>query len=485
MRRLFLSLALPAALFSVLTGCYRMRPSNGGGETKSISQERRVNPADVLLPPGYTIEAVARDFTFPSAVVFDAQNRLHVLESGYSYGEVWTEPKLIRIDNNGTRTVVATGTRNGPWSGVTYHDGNFYVAEGGTLEGGKILRIAPNGTITPMVDKLPTMGDHHTNGPVVRDGYVYFGLGTATNSGVVGTDNYEYGWLKREPRFHDIPCQDVVLSGLNFDTPNVLQDSSTRASTGAFSPYNTTSYPGQIIKGSLPCSGAIMRIAVTGGKLELVAWGIRNPFGMAFSNDGRLYVTENNYDVRGSRPVWGSGDVLWEIKEGMWYGWPDFSAGRPIRDEEEFKPPGKDPLKPLLRQYPNEPPKPAAILGVHSSSNGFDFSRSAAFGFEGEAFVAQFGDMAPKVGKVMAPVGYKIVRVDVQNGIIKDFVVNKGKRNGPASWLNSGGLERPVAARFDASGNTLYVVDFGVMRMSEKGPEPKPNSGVIWKITRK
>ena len=42
----------------------------------------------------------------------------------------------------------------------------------------------------------------------------------------------------------------------------------------------------------------------------------------------------------------------------------------------------------------------AAKLGVHSSSDGLDFSRSESFGHVGEAFVAQFGDMAPGAGKV-------------------------------------------------------------------------------------
>jgi hypothetical protein len=98
---------------------------------------------------------------------------------------------------------------------------------------------------------------------------------------------------------------------------------------------------------------------------------------------------------------------------------------------------------------------------VHSSSNGFDFSRNPAFGFVGQAFVAQFGDQAPVTGKTLAPVGFKVVRVDVSSGIIKDFAVNKGGVNGPASRIGDGGLERPVAARFDPSGAALYVVDFG------------------------
>jgi glucose/arabinose dehydrogenase len=232
-----------------------------------------------------------------------------------------------------------------------------------------------------------------------------------------------------------------------------------------------------------------MRIPVEGGKPEVVAWGFRNPFGLAVGTDDKLYVTENGYDDRGSRPVWGTADVLWEIEPGKWYGWPDYSAGdnmttSPKKDSKEFKPPTHAIPKAALQNYPGAPPKPRAIMGVHSSANGFDFSKSAAFGHVGEAFVAEFGDMAPKVGKVEAPVGFKVVRVNVRDGVIQDFAVNKHKKNGPASWYGGGGLERPVSAKFSPDGKALYIVDFGIMKMTEQGPQPQMNTGVVWKVTK-
>lgn len=475
---------LLVTVITITSGCYRMRKSSGGGQIDNVLQRRMV-AGDIALHPGYKIEAIASRLTFPTAVTTDNEGRLYVIESGYSYGEVFGEPKLLRIENDGKTTVVAKGVRNGPWTGITFNDGYFYVAEGGELEGGRILRISPNGEIANVISNLPTYGDHHTNGPVIKNGYIYFGLGTATNAGVVGEDNAKFGWLARKKDFHDIPCKDIVLNGQNFTTANILsRDPSVKATTGAFSPFGTPTTSGQVIKGIIPCSGSVLRMPLTGGQPELVAWGFRNPFGLAIAPDGRVFITENGYDGRGSRPVWGAGDVLWEIKDGLWYGWPDFSGGKAISNDEEFKVPNKEPVKPLLQQMPNQPPKPIAVLGVHSSSNGFDFSRSNAFGFEGEAFVAQFGDMAPEVGKVLAPVGFKVVRVNVNTGVIRDFATNKGRKNGPASWLKSGGLERPVSVKFDAAGQALYIVDFGIMKVTEKGPEPQTGTGVIWKITK-
>lgn len=472
-----------------LTGCYRLLPSDGGGET-DFSPPRAVDAADVALPPGYDIEVVAQGFTFPTGVAFDDEGTPHIVESGYAYGEVWTAPQLIRVNEEGSTTVVAKGRDNGPWNGVTYADGNFYIAEGGELHGGRILKVTDDGQTSTLIDNLPSKGDHHTNGPVVgQDGRIYLGQGTATNAGVVGEDNANFGWLHRFPRFHDTPCEDVTLSGQNFETADVLNDeTNAQVVTGAFSPFGTPTRAGQVIEGALPCNGAIMRINPDGSGLELVAWGFRNPYGLAFAPDGQLYATDNAYDDRGSRPVWGTGDYLWRVVEGSWHGWPDFSGGTPLKGEhghDHFGPPGGTPLSALLQEQPNQPPKPAATLGVHASVNGLDFSRSSDFGYVGQAFMAEFGDMSPDTGKSLHPVGFRVTRVDVDNGQVEDFAVNQSKKHGPASKIGTAGLERPVAVRFDPSGNALYVVDFGVMLMTEEGPRPQQGTGVLWKITNK
>lgn len=468
---------------TLLTGCYELQPSNGGGQTKPTAV-RALRPADIAVPGGYRVEVVASGLNFPTAVAFDEAGRPYVLEAGYSYGEVFTVPRLLRVEADGRRTEIARGERP-PWNGLDYANGTFYVGEGGEIGGGRIVRITLDGKATPLVENLPSLGDHHTNRPVVgRDGYVYFGQGTATNSGIVGTDNADYGWLKRFPTFHDVPCADVTLAGRNYQTGNPLTPAADSAVTGAYLPFGTPSRPGQVVRGQLPCGGAVLRVPQQGGPLELVAWGLRNPFGLAFSPDGSLYVTENGYDERGSRPVFGAGDPLWKVTPGMWYGWPDYHAGRPLNDADHFTAPGKPPPGQLLAQPPGIPPRPAALLGVHSSSNGLDFARNPAFGYAGEAFIAQFGDLAPSVGKVLGPVGYRVVRVDVGSGRVTDFAVNRGAQNGPASKIGGGGFERPVDVRFNPAGDALYVVDFGVMTTTERGQFPQRQTGVLWRITR-
>ena len=497
-RELHVSVKLCILALSLLGGCYSTLPSHGGGEI-AIAPPRRVNPNDVWLPRGYRIEAVAEGLNYPTGVTFDDKGRVYVVEAGYSYGEAWAEPRLLRVVANGVVNVVARGD-NGPWNGATFHHGNFYIAEGGQKSGGRILKVTPEGAITAMIEDLPSLGDHHTNGPVIgNDGYLYFGQGSATNSGVVGTDNYNYGWLKRHPNFHDIPGEDITLAGVNFSTNNPLARYSrapwyqrlfpaffphATAVTGAYSAFGTPTHPGQVIKGQVPCTGAIMRIPLQGGPPELVAWGLRNPYGLAFSPDGRLFATENQFDDRGSRPIFGAGDLLWEIKQGSWYGWPDYFAGMRVNNANRFRAPGKHSPTFLLAGHPGVPPKPAAVFGVHASADGFDFSHDLSFGDVGDAFVAEFGDLAPATGKVEAPVGFRVSRVELADGAVHPFAVNRGHEDAPASALGSGGLERPIAARFDPTGHALYVVDFGQMLTGRNGVQPVENTGVLWRITR-
>lgn len=448
---------------------------------------RRPDPADVALPEGYQIEVVARELTFPTAVTFDERGTPYVLEAGYSYGEEWTEPRLLRIEDGGQATVVAKGDINGPWNGIDYHEGFFYIAEGGVLKGGKIIKVSKAGEKEVLIENLPSLGDHHTNGPVIRDGYIYFSQGTATNSAVVGVDNYKIGWLDRFTDFHDIPCEDIVVNGHVFESDNPLTEKGDDdVYTGAYAPFGVTNKAGDVIAGQIPCSGAVFRMPLGGGALELVAWGLRNPFGLQFTPDGRLFLTENGFDVRGNRPIWGAGDVLWEIRQGEWYGWPDYSAGLPVYELEGFVPPGEDKNLKILKEDPGTPPEPLAVFGVHSSSNGLDVVANHDFGEKGQVLVAQFGDMAPFVGKVWNPVGFKVVMVNPENGVIKDFASNENKKNGPASWLENGGLERPIDVKFNPAGDALYIVDFGILMLSDKGDsKPVAKTGVVWKVTKK
>jgi glucose/arabinose dehydrogenase len=453
--------------------------TRGGAETAFVGP-RRVDPADVALPPGYRIEAAATGLTYPTAVVFDDGNRPHVVEAGYSYGERYATARLLRIEPDGRKTVIARG-RNRPWTGATFHNGAFYVAQGGVP--GQIVRITPDGRSSVIADNLPGRGDHHTNGPMIGpDGWLYFGQGAITNSGVVGPDNVFFGWLLARPKLHDVPGLNVVLRGENYRSEPVLPPVPLKVvKTGAFAPFGTETKRGQAISAQLPATAAVMRVRPSGGPVELVAWGIRNPIGLAFSPTGQLFATDAGYDSRGSRPLENAPDALWQVRRGMWYGFPDFAAGISVTDPR-FRVQGKPPVQPILARRPAPLARPSATFLPHSSAHGLDFSRSSSFGHKGDAFVAQFGDVTPATGVVPEPRGYKVVRVR-PGGRVIDFATNKSARPGPASKVGGGGLERPMDVEFDRSGSAMYVVDFGVMT-TPLVPNPRKRTGVLWRITR-
>lgn len=391
----------------------------------------RLDPGDVALPEGYVIEAVAVGLTSPAAVAFDAHGTAHVIDSGAA-GAL---PRLVRLGAAGPEQVAAGGGE-GPWTGLTFSDGGFVVTEAVADGAARVLRIGPRGAGI-LAHGLPS-GDHPLAHPLRGpDGWIYFTQGTATNSGVVGDDNL---WRLPAPQIHDVPCQDIALRG----------------GTGAFLPSGRRGEARQIIPGAIPCSGAILRIPPRGGRPELVAWGLRDPGGLAFAPDGRLFAVDRAAQPRGSRPVEGASDVLWSVQRGVWYGWPDFAGGEPVA------------AAPVLATPPNPPPGPVVRFAAGAEAAGIDFARNPAFGGLGHAFVALAG-------------GHKVVRVDPAGRQIAEFAVNRAGRDSAASALGKGGLERPVALRFDPAGTALYVVDQGVVRDGRA----VEGTGAVWRIQRR
>lgn len=109
------------------------------------------------------------------------------------------------------------------------------------------------------------------------------------------------------------------------------------------------------------------------------------------------------------------------------------------------------------------PPKPFVTLAPHAAPNVVDFCRDPAFGFEGDAFIALFGDLAPITTKAATPRGFKVVRVDIQAKRVEDFAVNQIA--GPASKLPHEGFEAPSHCQF-GQGGALYVVDWGEIEIA-------------------
>jgi glucose/arabinose dehydrogenase len=280
-----------------------------------------------------------------------------------------------------------------------------------------------------------------------------------------------------------VPGQDVTLAGRNYEYKNVLGNLTETVRCGAYVPFGTETHPGQVIRGNVKCSGSVLRCNPDGSDLEVVAWGLRNPYGIAFHPDGRLFATEHGIDERGRRHIIRDPDDFYEIRQGEWYGWPDFASG--IRLDDPHWGEGGAGREPVLAEHPNpSPPKPFVSFEPHAGANGVAFSHDERFGFVGDAFVALFGDLAPvTTPRQVIPAGFKVVRVDMRNRRVVDFAVNK--LTGAASKLPHGGFERPSHCAFGPDG-ALYVVDWGEIEIAPEagGVRMVAGTGSLWRIRR-
>jgi glucose/arabinose dehydrogenase len=445
---------------------------------------RVAGPENIQLAEGYRIEPLVENLNYPTSVTWDPDGLLLIAESRFPYGKSGpSEPRILRRTDQGALEPMATGFRE-LINDITYYGGLLYVAHRGTIS------VVEDGRIRDLIGGLPAWGMHHNNSIVFdRSGRMYFGQGTVSNAGVV--DPLTVRALQESGHLadHDVPGAAIVLAGKDYEVMNPLTKEVRR--TGAFSPWGVPTTRGQRIEAPCPgqaATGAIMRANRDGSDLRVYAWGLRNPFGLAFDAEGRLFAANNGANLMPPRPVANDPDTLWQIEEGTWYGWPDFFAGRPAT-EPEFQPPEGPPLEFLIANHDEllkgrpSPPKPLVNLGHNVSPDKFDFCLHPEFGFHNQAFVAEFGPMLAMLGGAPPdlPGGRKVVRVDVERHTVHDFASN---RAGPPSHNgNQGGFERPVEAKFGPDG-ALYIVDFGITEWGDGMWQAIEGTGIVWKVTR-
>ena len=416
-------------------------------------QKNEVDQSAIAVPEGYAIEAVAVGLSVPTTATFDGED-LIVAESGFLNT---AKPRVLRITSEGETEVLAEEGLESPVTGFLMIGETLYISHKG-----KVSILERNGNLKDIVTDLPSKGDHQNNNIVLgRDGRIYLGQGTVTNTAVVGTDNYIFGWLDKEPTIHDVPCKDVTLTGRNYETENPLTEENDKVTTGAYKPFGTSSKEGEVIKGETKCNGAILSFRPDGSDLKVVAWGLRNPFGLEVDRNGALWAIFHGADVRGSRPINNDVDYMVKVEEDAWYGWPEYFNGKLVPESER-----------LWKNHPTLAPI-FVTFDPHAGANGFAFNGD-------DAFVATFGTFAPiTTGSNLELSGFRVLRVNMNTKEVTSFAANKVI--GPSYLNRTGGFNRPSDIVFGPD-QSMYVVDWGGATISEKGLELQEQTGVVWRI---
>ena len=419
--------------------------------------------SDIEAPQGWRVVRVVQGLNYPSSMTWDAEGTLYVLES-HTVPVPMLEPKIVRVSKDGRITRVSlAGTPIGDTAvGITFHDGWLWVSheeKDGTFS---ISRVQPSGgTLERVITSLPAQGDHDVNYLVFdRNGDLWFGLGTATNSGVVSSkDPVNQKWLKKHPTAAEIPCRDLVLTGRQFTDDKI---------TGAYQPHGSAG--ATQVTGKSPCTGAMYRVRKGTTIPELVAWGFRNPVALALDANGTLFIGMHGADMRGTRPIKGDPDAIYRLKEGAWYGWPDYSAGLT---------PNADPLIDHVKSGLPIPDRSVlvATTKAHAALGGMTFAP------DGRLLISEMGDFKPMTDPdVSDHAGFQVEAVNVADGSRSVFLRNRAG-NVPASSLDlENALERPVDVRVGPDGN-VYVLDFGPF-IIEGQPKGFPKTGKVFRIER-
>ncbi|WP_418316901.1 PQQ-dependent sugar dehydrogenase [Piscinibacter sakaiensis] len=188
---------------------------------------------------------------------------------------------------------------------------------------------------------------------------------------------------------------------------------------------------------------AIWEIDLRSGSDRIFASGLRNPVGMAWGPDGRLWTVVNERDELGSDVP---PDYLTSVRDGGFYGWPWSYFGSHV--DQRVQPQREDMVARAI--------VPDYALGPHTASLGLAFSAGSSLPapYAHGMFIGQHGSWNRRPHS-----GYKVVFVPF-DGAAPSGALPLDVLSG---FLDSDGraLGRPVGVAIDRSGALLVADDVG------------------------
>jgi glucose/arabinose dehydrogenase len=468
----------------------------------------------VQLPRGFRIEKVVDGLNYPTSIAWDNQNRMYVLEAGGQFTEEPPPARLLRIDGGQATEVVNLDSRGIRASavGMTFHNGAFFVTHRDADRTGAVSRVGLDGSVTRILTGIiDSQSEHQVNDiKVGPDGRMYLASGPAGNSAVLGIDNMPL--IARSPGMRTTPCQDIILTGRNYETPDFrTPDPSDVTRTGAFVPFGTATTPGQRIAGTRKCGGAILVFDPNNAEATVRPFvhGLRNVIGFTWNSRGEMFATVNGFDVRGSRPVNDRVEATYRVREGTWYGWPDYSGALEPLNDPKFDLPDRLQVPIFVRDQPQprklefvidqaasnlRAPDRGLVAGLHeiNSSPSLIAAAPASWGdMADNLFVAEWGDLAPGTTPLRGmATGSRITRIRPGSTQAEPFVFNAMPGPASAQGARGMGLERPFDVKFGPDG-AMYIVDYGIavvkpdnVSQNKLPYEFPPRTGAVWRVTR-
>lgn len=351
--------------------------------------------ASLLLPPapaGFAIRSVldfAKDDGPPIRALFQPQTGvLHVLTN---------TGNLFQIDRAaGTRKLILSLRSNDPTPQVFYGadfapDGTFYAVR-------CLQPPSQSGESTTHTGEVLRVTD--TNGD-----------GAVDNVAVINHIQYPGGNLRFN---HEVTALKVGPDGLLY--------------IGAGSHTDHGEMDGG--KGEVPETSAIFRISATvpNSPFELFADGIRNPFGMAFRADGKLF--DADHGPQNDLP-----EELNYIQQGKHYGFP-YRFGNNLKNPEPdapLEPPGMTFVPPIpnigpdsLNMDGSDSQNPSYTFTPHSAPGGLAFYNATAGShlfpaeYRGDGFLAMYGNVE-RSGEVR---GFSVLRLTLKEIAPGNFQVS-------------------------------------------------------------
>jgi hypothetical protein len=481
-----------------------------------VNRQKLIDPSVVEYPASCTFVQLIKGLNCPTAICWNPQNGdMFLAESGidgsephifgyhkdHSYFNIYPWKRDISFYPTGDSVLF------GPIGGMAAFPGGLIVSHRDRQGMGRVSILGYDGSQRTLVGDLPARGDYGVTDVCIHNGRVYFGVGTATNSGVVGIDNFDEGWVKRYPDVHDemySPSGDPLkIQGYRFDTPNPWAGIFTGplSVVGPFQAFGHSNL--SRIPPSEKPNGVIYSVAIDGGLAKIEAYGLHNPRGIAFGEYDHGYFTNDGMQMRGIRPIFNDPDVISRFtSDAGWYGWPDYTTDGHQVSDPAYRPPismlipsGYRELSLLIDQQTSKlflAKFDDLVHGIFPSMSGaakMDFipANSPFKDLVGSAIVALDGDRAPwavsGMAKLQVKPGFKVALVDIVNKRVSDFVRNTA--GVPASMQPFGtvALERPCDVKVGPDGD-IYIVDFGRMDTNSAIPRYYPGTGAVFRLHR-